>query len=209
MDKKETDKFFDIISEQNNTFNYKKLEEFYYPFKVCWQLKNHFFENIKTAYIHWFFIQGIEAIKHQLFLPAVLSFLNGIESSLRIEMAYIKRKETSQDDCSLVEELDRKAILNNGLIAEANDLGFPVATLAFPDEKEYFIKKVKSKERVKLVDVRNDICHGNILKWVDKKYCNEDYLFTPELLIPLLKTLLWISYNWVEELRNFKNLKNS
>ena len=46
-----------------------------------WALeRNYFFEWLCAAEFHWFFVQGLDAIRNEFFVPGVSALLNGIES---------------------------------------------------------------------------------------------------------------------------------
>lgn len=128
------------------------------------------------------------------------SFLNGIEASLRITLAQIENPK-------LVEELDPKKLLSNRLLKSARDLGVPVDALAFPLEKN-FIDKLQSKkpnlENVEVVRVRHNLCHGNILEYINKDLGEGQEFFTPECCRELALTLYIVSKEWAKQLGKFR-----
>lgn len=152
------------------------------------------------AEVHWFFSQGSEALKQGLILPACSSFIIGIESSLRVAMAQI-------DKPALVEELDPTRILSNRLLVAARAAGLPVNKLAFPEETD-FIQKLESVKpnirNVEIVRIRHNLCHGNILEYINKELGEDNYFFTPECCLKLAVQLLIVSKAWVEELGKFR-----
>lgn len=152
------------------------------------------------AEVHWFFSQGSEALKQGLILPACSSFIIGIESSLRVTMAQIEKP-------ALVEELDPTRILSNRLLVAARAAGLPVNKLAFPEETD-FIQKLESVKpnirNVEIVRVRHNLCHGNILEYINKELGEDNYFFTPECCLKLAEQLLIVSKAWVEELGKFR-----
>ena len=48
-----------------------------------------FLDRLAAAEFHWFFHQGLQAIRSNLYVPGVSSLLNGIEASLRVTIAQI------------------------------------------------------------------------------------------------------------------------
>jgi len=152
------------------------------------------------AEVHWFFSQGLEALKRELILPACSSFIIGIESSLRVTMAQIEKPAP-------VEELDPTRILSNRLLVAARAAGLPVDKLAFPDEND-FIQKLESVKpnlkNVEIVRVRHNLCHGNILEYINKELGENNYFFTPECCSKLALQLLIVSKAWAEELGKFR-----
>lgn len=152
------------------------------------------------AEVHWFFSQGSEALKQGLILPACSSFIIGIEASLRVTMAQIEKP-------ALVEELDPTRILSNRLLVAARAAGLPVNKLAFPEETD-FIQKLESVKpnirNVEIVRIRHNLCHGNILEYINKELGEDNYFFTPECCLKLAVQLLIVSKAWVEELGKFR-----
>lgn len=152
------------------------------------------------AEVHWFFSQGSEALKQGLILPACSSFIIGIEASLRVTMAQIEKP-------ALVEELDPTRILSNRLLVAARAAGLPVNKLAFPEETD-FIQKLESVKpnirNVEIVRIRHNLCHGNILEYINKELGEDNYFFTPECCLKLAVQLLIVSKAWVEDLGKFR-----
>lgn len=178
----------------------KELEEFLEANRIEYRERVFFVEQRLGAEVHWFFTQGLDALKAELYLPACTSFLNGIEASLRVTLAQI-------DNPIRVSSLDPLKTLSNRLLNEAMDKGLPVERLAFPSEKDYF-EKLKSKKPalkfVEIVRVRHDLCHGNILAYVNTDLGEPNAFFTPECCRDLAKTLYAVSKNWAEGLGGFR-----
>jgi hypothetical protein len=83
----------------------------------------------------------------------------------------------------------------------------PVLALAFPGESD-LLEKLKAKTPlVKIVRVRHDLCHGNVLSYVNKELGEGNYFFTPECVRPLAQTLLDICVRWTEALGVFRKAK--
>ena len=106
-----------------------------------------------------------------------------------------------------VEELDSTRILSNRLLVAARVAGLPVNKLAFPEETD-FIQKLESVKpnirNVEIVRVRHNLCHGNILEYINKDLGGDNYFFTPECCLKLAMQLLIVSRAWVEELGKFR-----
>lgn len=168
-------------------------------------LKEHkekvfFIEQELGAEIHWFFTQAVQALKNELYLPACTSFLNGIEASLRITMAQIETP-------SITTELDPFKTLSNKLVNSAKDYGLPVEALAFPCE-DNFMEKLKTKRpnqvNIEVVRVRHNLCHGNILEYVNTELGEHNAFFTPECCRELAKILYAVSKEWAIQLGMFR-----
>jgi hypothetical protein len=173
-------------------------------FELCaeWApLRNFFFERLCAAEFHWFFVQGIDAIMNGLYVPGVSSLLNGIEASLRMTLAQVTASENP------VTEMSPYRVLSNNLIVNAKDVGMPIAFLALPDEPD-FDQKLNSqkpnRKDVEIVRFRNNICHGNILEFVNRDLGSENSFFTPVSLRSLAFILLDISGAWAEQLGQFR-----
>ncbi|MEQ1345313.1 hypothetical protein [Acinetobacter seifertii] len=177
----ESDYFLRISDLNLLKFNYKNL--FYLP-------------NSGAEY-HWHFLEGFEAFSNGTILPALLSYICGIEASLRSTLYMMK---TNPSDRLYVREL-----MNMDLIYEAYDKGLPISTLAFSNENN-FIDSVQKKNKIRLINVRNDLMHGNIRSYCEK--FEEDRIFTPtHLLNDLIETII-ISRKWIAEISEFKKIFN-
>jgi hypothetical protein len=164
------------------------------------ELRLYFVDCLKAAEMHWFFVQGVDALAADLYLPGVLSLLNGVEATLRITMHQLK-------DFHFEEELDCHQVLSNALIRKGDEAGLPVGTLAFPGETD-FVAKLNSagisRRNVEIVRQRHNLCHGNILEYVNRDLCDQNQFFTPECLRGLSSTLVQISKDWVHALGEFR-----
>lgn len=146
-------KDFDYITRQSTRYS-----QFH-------DVRNLFFESLCAAEQHWFFVQGHDAFVHELYVPALSSLLNGIEASLRVTL-HLLNKETHED----IRDLSPYRVLSNNLILQAQEAGMPVEYLAFNDEEDFF-EKLKSEKPnrvdVEIVKLRNNICHGNVMHFVN------------------------------------------
>lgn len=156
------------------------------------------------AEVHWFFTQALQALKSELYLPACTGFLNGIEASIRVTLSQI-------DNPARVEELDPLKTLSNRLLSSALDAGLPVEFLAFPNEED-FLQKLNTKKpnivNVEVVRVRHNLCHGNILDYVNTELGEESSFFTPECCRELASDLYEVSKLWALNLGSFRRSHN-
>ena len=167
--------------------------------------RNHFFERLCAAEFHWFFVQGVDAIANGYFVPGVSSMLNGIEASLRVTIAQV-----SAEGEGTLDELSPYRVLSNNLLLNARDLGMPVEALAFPGEDDFLTKLASEKPNridVEVVRHRNNICHGNVLEFINRELGPENSFFTPESLKPLAFNLYDVSYRCAEELGKYRRAK--
>jgi hypothetical protein len=161
----------------------------------------HFIEHLRGAEIHWFFIEAVKALQNELYIPACSCFLNGIEASMRITMAQAENN-------SNITELSPYKLLSNNLINAAKALGIPVASLAFDNEPDFAAKLASGKPNridVELVRNRHNICHGNILEFINSDLGEENRFFTPECLRNLAHQLHRISKSWVVDLGKYRH----
>ncbi|ENF4444616.1 hypothetical protein ABRH25_000861 [Salmonella enterica subsp. enterica] len=173
--------------------------------RESYEERQFFFEQGLGAEIHWFFVQGAEAIRADLYLPACTSLINGVELSIRLIMAQM-------ENSSRVRELNPKEILSNKLLANAHKKGLPVNFLAFPGE-DNFIEKITSTAKhtpyAEIVRIRHNICHGNILEYVNTELGESHAFFTPECCRSLSITLLNLSKGWTTKLGEFRRSLNT
>jgi hypothetical protein len=162
----------------------------------------HFFlENLRGAEFHWFFVQAVNALEHDLYVPAVSSLFNGVEATLRVTLQQIADPHFMQAPSSY-------QVLSNRLILDAHAHGMPVENLAFPGENNFFEKLRSEKPArvdVEIVRLRNDICHGNVFEFINRELDEGNHLFTPECLRDLAATLMEISKQWALELGKFRH----
>lgn len=164
-------------------------------------MRNFFFERLSAAEFHWFFVQGVDCMFNEYYIPAVSSLLNGIEASLRITISQIQNPQNE------FVELTPYKVLSNNLISNAKDLGLPVEALAFPSEYDFLTKLQTQKPNLISVEVvrhRNNICHGNILEFVNTELGRENSIFTPVSLRVLCFELLNVCGLWSEKLGQFR-----
>ncbi|WP_372993628.1 hypothetical protein [Sulfitobacter sp.] len=142
---------------------------------------------------HWHFQQASDALQDDLFLPGLSGLLNGIEASLRTICCHVRGRPLSGD-------LGR--VMSNSLLNEAKEIGLKVESLAFSDEDGFLEKIGRPKEPVRLVTLRNDICHGNFQAFSPNLPGIGEF-FTPECLGPISAQLLDVSYRWALEVSKF------
>lgn len=159
-----------------------------------------FARHLRGSEFHWFFIQGAQAIRSNLFVPGVSALLNGIEASLRVTVAQLADQGNAL-------ELSPFRVLSNNLIKNAKELGVPIGSLAFPGETDFLAKLETQKPNrvdVAVVRQRNDICHGNVMGYVNTDLGEDFAFFTPECLRELGSLLIDLSVGWSEELGEFR-----
>lgn len=174
-------------------------------YRQFFEVRRLFFESLCAAEQHWFFIQGHDAYVHNLYVPALSSLLNGIEATLRVTL-HILGKAPDED----IRDISPYRVLSNTLINQAQEAGLPIKYLAFNDEKDFFDKLASSKPNrvdVRIVQLRNNICHGNVMEFVNTELGPENAFFTPECLKPVTEQVLAISADWCVMLGRFRRQK--
>lgn len=152
------------------------------------------------AEVHWFFTQAQQALESELYLPACTSFINGIEASIRVTLSQIKIP-------TRVKELDPIKTLSNRLLKNAQDAGIPIECLAFPNEQGFMHKlrtEKPNKVNVEIVKVRHNLCHGNILEYINTELGERNEFFTPECCRELAFVLYAASKQWAKNLGAFR-----
>lgn len=157
-----------------------------------------FITDCTGAEYHWHFLQGFDAFSNGLILPALLSCICGIEACLRSTLYLMN---TNPGDRLYVKQL-----MNMDLIYDAYIKGVPVANLAFSNEID-FLQKIQNKKKIYLINIRNDLMHGNIHSYCER--VKEEKVFTPEHLLEDMIEILVNSRIWLNEISDFKiNLFN-
>jgi len=165
--------------------------------------KAKYVERLGAAGMHWFYVQGLQAIRSNLYVPGVCSLLNGIEASLRITIAQVTASGG-------IEELSPYKVLSNTLITSGQQLGMPVESLAFPGEADFLVKLATQKPNhvdVEIVRQRNNLCHGNVFEYINRELGPGNAFFTPECLRDLAEQLLGVSDCWTRALGEFRRSK--
>jgi hypothetical protein len=137
---------------------------------------------------HWFFTQGQQALEAELYIPGVSSILNGFEASLRVTMAQLDPNY----DGKL--RLSPYHLLSNTMLSKAHDAGLPVELLALRGDKN-FLDQIKTKDNVGIVQLRHDVCHGNIVDFIWKMEFEQIKILTPECLRATAADLLDVAYH--------------
>jgi hypothetical protein len=161
---------------------------------VCRQ----FFTNtLMNSAFHWFFTQGQVALTQELYIPGVSALLNGIEASLRATMAQLEPGYSGKL------KLSKYQLLSNTLLRKARDRSLPITTLAFPGEDDFHDRIEKNRENVRIVQLRHDICHGDILEFIQT--IEQKPILTPECLRGVAAVLLGLSFEWAQALAHFRD----
>lgn len=178
----------------------EEIQEFIEMGRREHQERVFFAEQGLGAEVHWFFTQAVQALKSELYLPACTSFLNGIEASLRVTISQVENP-------ARVEALDPVKTLSNRLLKSAHEAGLPVEALAFPEEDD-FLERLESKKpnqvNAEVVRVRHNLCHGNILEYINTDLGEDNAFFTPECCRELADLLHKVSIEWAEKLGVFR-----
>lgn len=174
----------------------EEIEEFLRVQRAEYEERVYFMSHPLGAENHWLFTQAFEAMKQELYLPACTGFITGIEASIRNTMAQVKKP-------ARVENVNDVSTLSNGLLREAQAKGLPIESLVFPGE-EHFEANLHTKSHVEIVRIRHNLCHGNILEYVNTELGEDNAFFTPECCRGLANTLYAISRNWAADLGRFR-----
>ncbi|WP_143755191.1 hypothetical protein [Caulobacter sp. B11] len=159
--------------------------------------RTYFACNLMNPAFHWFFTQGQQALEQELYIPGVSSILNGIEASLRVTVAQLHPDYAGELTLSPYQNL------SNTLLRKARELGVPIKSLAWPGEEDFYTK-LETKENVFVVQLRHDVCHGDILQFIEMMEYEQIQLLTPECLRSIAAELLAVSFAWTYDLAGFR-----
>lgn len=162
------------------------------------QRRSFFCLSLMNPSFHWFFTQGQQALELGLYIPGVSALLNGIEASLRVTMAQLE-----PDYLGDKLELSPYQNLSNTLLRKGRDSGLPVELLKLQEDED-FLAKIDTKEYVQIVQLRHDVCHGNILNFRQRMEFEQIDILTPECLRQTAAKLLVVSYSWAVGLATFR-----
>ncbi|GCA49921.1 hypothetical protein KGO5_02367 [Sinorhizobium sp. KGO-5] len=104
-------------------------------------------------------------------------------------------------------DLSPYRVLSNNLISQAEAAEMRAKYLAFNDGKTSSqISNWKNPNRVDvgIVRLRNNICHGNVMDFVNVEPGPDSAFFSPELLSPVTERVLAICADWCEALGPFR-----
>ena len=128
--------------------------------------------HIRYGEVGPFFTDGYACVAHGQYLAACLSFITGIEMSLRLPLLH-------QNGFDLRQAWKRKQdtgvpLLSNELLLKASAIGLPVKLLRYgrDPEESIFVQNLLSNDPEKqanIVRLRNNICHGNLNLFVEEK----------------------------------------
>lgn len=164
--------------------------------------KQRYLERALGPLVHWFFVQGIQALEQKLYLPGVTSLILGIEASVRVTM-----KEIDGTDFLVDRELGKT--LSNSLLRDAKEYGLPIEALVFPGEEDFEEKLRSNQTHVEIVRVRHDLAHGNVLAFINEELGTENRFFTPECLRDLSNVLEEVCDQWTDELAKVRMARGS
>lgn len=174
-----------------------ELKNFLDEAKIEQERRTFFAVALMNPAFHLFFTQGQQALEAELYIPGVSSILNGFEASLRVTMAQLDPNY----DGDL--RLSPYHLLSNTMLSKAHDVGLPVERLALRSDK-HFLDQIKTKDNVGIVQLRHDVCHGNILDFIWKMEFEQIQILTPECLRATAADLLDVAYHWATGLAEFR-----
>ena len=157
----------------------------------------NFIEDLQAAELHWHFVQASQALRAELYIPAVITYLTAIENSIRSTLSQISSNTYPENN-------ELGATLSNRLLRDAKVAGMPISLLAMNGEN-IIEGIVSNKPNVGVVEIRHNLCHGNIHPYINR----ELDIFTPECVRELAHTLEEIAVKWSKGLSEFRSSKQS
>lgn len=116
-----------------------------------------------------FFADGYACVAHGQYLAACLSFITGIEMSLRLPLLHARGFDIRR-------AWDQKTgvpLLSNELLVRASEIDLPIKLLRYgrDPEESIFLQNLSCRTHAKqanIVRLRNNICHGNLSIFVEE-----------------------------------------
>jgi len=152
-----------------------------------------FIEDLQAAEIHWHFAQASQALKAELYIPAVITYLIAIENSIRSTLSQISSNGYPENN-------ELGATLSNRLLRDAKHAGMPISLLAMNGEN-IVEGIVSNRPNVGVVEIRHNLSHGNIHPYINR----ELGFFTPECVRKLAHDLEEIAIQWSKGLSEFRS----
>lgn len=100
---------------------------------------------------------------------------------------------------------DLGSTFSNSLLRQVRDAGIDIESLRFPNETEFEEKVQTRSNHVKIVQMRHNLAHGNILDYVNRDLG----LFTPECLRDECARLKEIAKDWIDEIARYRSSMNT
>jgi len=126
--------------------------------------------HIRYGEVSPFFTDGYACVAHGQHLAACLSFITGIEMSLRLPLLLA-------NGFDIRDAWDPKStgvpLLSNELLVKASEIELPIKLLRYgrDPEEAIFMQNLRSEahaKRANIVRLRNNICHGNLNLFVEE-----------------------------------------
>lgn len=126
--------------------------------------------HIRYGEVNPFFTDGYACVAHGQHLAACLSFITGIEMSLRLPLLHSKGFDIRH---AWDKTRTGVPLLSNELLVKASDIGLPIKLLRYgrDPEESIFLKNLLSEaheKRANIVRLRNNVCHGNLNPFVEE-----------------------------------------
>jgi hypothetical protein len=173
---------------------------------MIWAAQHNFNHHFIAGELTPFFKDGARALHCEAYLAACLCFLTGIEMSLRLPLLFKHGK-----DIRTAGKIDVDIpLLKNDLLLKAKKLGLPVHLLKYPDEDlakfNADLPKTSWQDQVKIVQMRNNLCHGNLNILVNTDDPESPKIFTKDIECEA-RTLSEISTKWSENYNIFSRIE--
>jgi hypothetical protein len=179
----------------------------YEDFKFLTEGKNiSFINTLQAAEMHWHFEEAALALKHKLYISAVITYCAAIENSIKSTLMSLKMAQNVVPSLEFLRtSISTEPMLYDCLIV-ANKKGIPLDSLLFPGEKDMNLILKNNKIKPRIVNLRNAICHGNIYEYMQDigNPLGKEIVFVPSMLADDARLLANISINFANDLAKFR-----
>jgi hypothetical protein len=151
--------------------------------------ENFFIAKTRNALVHVLFIEALRAGRQKLYLSGSLAIITSLEISLKYALSH----KGYLAEIAVAKRIGRMPNLGGRILRTAKKFNLPIEVLALGHED--FSTNIP--EHPILVQIRNDITHGNFAKF-EQRTDTGDAFFTRECLRGTYNELLCVLILWVQ-----------
>jgi hypothetical protein len=174
--------------EQNHLYSI----ELYLDSLIRWYV-----DSVQNSLVHILFKDAIKCGKLELYLAGCITLCTGFEASIKHELLKTNFLKHISDPKQRLKSMPN---LGDKLLRKAHEFNLPVSHLLLQQDSLDDLKT----GRIRLVSLRNDICHGNFSSFAVKVDENQGY-FTRECVADIYFELVAVSIKWLDALNRANN----
>lgn len=140
--------------------------------------------------VSYYFHEAVLSLKRELYIASLLSFINGIEASLRRSCCWLHPEEN---------DISRVGNFGISLLKRAHEkYGLPIHLMRMKKDTKDVITLLKENKKPEIVVIRNYICHGNTSPFAMESGIGN--VFVPKMLKDIVLEVADLSARWVHAL---------